>query len=159
MQGGATQAMPRSIVEERQRRRRPHAAGTRRAPGGCGRSLRCSSSPMRTGIASSSRLDLASQAPGARLMLILGRAPSVAGSGVAATISSSQVRRVCRLIHQTVRCAGPRNSSRSVMLSQHPALSCCRGRRSNQLAITNSIGFTHPRSTIIRLLGRNTRYD
>jgi hypothetical protein len=35
-QGGATQAMSLYIVEERQRRRCPRAAGTRRAHGGCG---------------------------------------------------------------------------------------------------------------------------
>ena len=46
MQGAATQAMPACIVEERQRRRCRRAAGTRRAHGGCGRALRCSSSAM-----------------------------------------------------------------------------------------------------------------
>jgi hypothetical protein len=76
MPGGATQAMSWYIVEERQRSRCPRAAGTRRAHGGCGRSRRCSSSTMYTDIASSSRLELASQAPCARPVLILGRAPS-----------------------------------------------------------------------------------
>src|SRR5262245_44241660 len=73
MQGAATQARP-DLVEERQRCRCRRAAGTRRAHGGCGRALRCSSSPM-SRIASSSRLDLASQAPCARPMLLLGQAP------------------------------------------------------------------------------------
>ncbi len=63
------------IVEERQRSRCPRAAGTRRAHGDCGRSLRCSSSTMCIDIASSSRLELASQAPCARPLLILGQAP------------------------------------------------------------------------------------
>jgi hypothetical protein len=36
MQGGATQAMSVYIVEERQRRRHPRVAGTRRAHGDCG---------------------------------------------------------------------------------------------------------------------------
>src|SRR5439155_9641455 len=62
------------IVEERQRRRCRRAAGTRRAHGGCGRARRCSSSAM-SRIASSSRLDLTSQAPCARPMLLLGQAP------------------------------------------------------------------------------------
>src|SRR5262249_12831802 len=56
-------------------RRCRRAAGTRRAHGGCGRALRCSSSTM-CRIASFSRLDLASQAPCARPMLLLGQAPS-----------------------------------------------------------------------------------
>ena len=72
MQGGATQAMSVYIVEERQHSRCPRAAGTRRAHGGCGRYLRCSSSTMCTDIASSSRLDLASQAPCARPLVLSG---------------------------------------------------------------------------------------
>src|SRR5688572_16190168 len=64
----------REYLREEQRRRCRRAAGTRRAHGGCGRALRCSSSAM-SRIASSSRLDLASQAPCARPMLLLGQAP------------------------------------------------------------------------------------
>lgn len=72
MQGGATQSM-RDIVEERQRSRCPCAAGTLWAHRGCGQSLRCSSSTM-SRIASSSRLDLASQALCARPIVLLPRA-------------------------------------------------------------------------------------
>jgi len=60
MQGGATQAMPVCIVEERQHSRCPRAAGTRKGTGpkgqplaDCGRSLRRSSSTMNIDIASS----------------------------------------------------------------------------------------------------------
>src|SRR5688572_1532980 len=73
MPGAATPARW-ALVQERQRRRCRHAAGTRRAHGGCGRARRCSSSAM-SRIASSSRLDLASQAPCARPMLLPGQAP------------------------------------------------------------------------------------
>src|SRR5438552_3245007 len=48
MQGAEAQAMSVHIVEPTQRSRRPPAAATRRAHGSCGRSLRCSSSTMRT---------------------------------------------------------------------------------------------------------------
>ena len=51
MLGGGPQAMSVCIVEGRQRRRWPRAAATRRAHGSCGRSLRCSSSTIHTGIA------------------------------------------------------------------------------------------------------------
>jgi len=50
MQGAAPQAMSLRIVEARQRSRWPRAAGTLRAHGDCGQSLRCSSSTMRPGI-------------------------------------------------------------------------------------------------------------
>jgi hypothetical protein len=82
MLGAGPQAMSMYIVEARQQRRCPRTvalaallAGTRRAHGCCGRSLRCSSSTMCLDIASSSRLELASQAPCARSLLILGQAP------------------------------------------------------------------------------------
>src|SRR5207245_517887 len=51
MLGAGPQAMAVYIVEGRQRRRCARAAATRRAHGSCGRSLRCSSSTMRTDIA------------------------------------------------------------------------------------------------------------
>src|SRR5207249_1101758 len=51
MLGGGPQAMSMCIVEGRQQRRWPRAAATRRAHGSCGRSLRCSSSTIHTGIA------------------------------------------------------------------------------------------------------------
>jgi len=50
MQGAAPQAMSLRIVEARQRSRWPRAAGTLRAHGDFGQSLRCSSSTMRPGI-------------------------------------------------------------------------------------------------------------
>ena len=53
------------IVEERERRRRAHAAATLRADGGCGRFLRCASSLDAHGIDSSPRLELDSQDPSA----------------------------------------------------------------------------------------------
>src|SRR5208337_3824918 len=81
MQGGATQAMSMYIVEERQRRRCPAAIETLWAHGDCGRSLRCSLSTMCIDIASSSRLELASQAPCARPLLILGQAPRTLARG------------------------------------------------------------------------------
>ena len=62
-----------SIGEEERQRKRGRPAATLRADGRCGRSLRCSSSPMRTGIDSSSLLDLASQAPSAKVIVITGR--------------------------------------------------------------------------------------
>jgi len=51
MQGAAPQAMSLRIVETRQRNGWPRAAGTLRAHGDCGQSLRCSSSTMRKDIA------------------------------------------------------------------------------------------------------------
>src|SRR6266571_4772711 len=51
MLGGGPQAMSMCIVEGRQQRRWPRAAATLRAHGSCGRSLRCSSSTIHTGIA------------------------------------------------------------------------------------------------------------
>jgi len=50
MQGTAPQVMFSCIIEARQRSRWPCAAGTLRAHGDCGQSLRCSSSTMRPGI-------------------------------------------------------------------------------------------------------------
>src|SRR5437773_4411240 len=50
-QGAAAKAMSVHIVEPPQRSRRPPAAATRRAHGSCGRSRRCSSSTIHTGIA------------------------------------------------------------------------------------------------------------
>ena len=52
--------------------------------GVAGRSPRCSSSTMCIGIASSSRLELAPQAPCARPLLILGRAPRLCTNARAA---------------------------------------------------------------------------
>jgi hypothetical protein len=66
--------------------RNPKGSGSAQRPSRMGiarRSLRCSSSTMGTGIASSSRLALAAQAPCARPLLILGQAPSVIASQIA----------------------------------------------------------------------------
>jgi len=75
MQGGAKQAMSRYIVEERRLASAPAPLEPKGRMGVARRSLRCSSSTMCTDIASSSRLELASQAPCARPLLILGQAP------------------------------------------------------------------------------------
>jgi len=56
MLGGATQAMPLCIVEERQQRRRPLAAAPLRACGPQARWLRCSLLTYRNGYARRSRL-------------------------------------------------------------------------------------------------------
>src|SRR5437773_1762926 len=73
MRGAATRRWG-SIVKEQQRNRRPHAARTRRAQGGCGLMRRCSSSAMAT-----HRFLLAPclrpQAPCARPLRFPGQAP------------------------------------------------------------------------------------
>jgi hypothetical protein len=75
------------------RDRVPGAADAPAAPESKGRmgvarrSLRCSSSTMCTDIASSSRLALAAQAPCARPLLILGRAPRDVRSAAPASFS------------------------------------------------------------------------
>ena len=51
MLGGEPQVMSMHIVEASQQRRWTRAAATRRAQGSCARSLRCSSSTVRTGNA------------------------------------------------------------------------------------------------------------
>ncbi len=67
-------AMPVRIGEEERQRNRCRPAATLRADGGCGRSLRRSSSPIPLGgINSSSLLDLASQAPSANVTVFMNR--------------------------------------------------------------------------------------
>jgi len=114
MRDGVTQAMSVYIVEERQRSICPRAAGTRRAHGGCGRSLRCSPSTMYNDIASSSRLDFAAQAPCARPLLMLGRAPKHP-----AEHQSSQLR--CEIPSFSWRHKGSRPPSR---LRRQPVQAC-----------------------------------
>ena len=71
MREATTKAMPLPIVEEERQSRRGRPAATRRADGVCGRSHRCSSSTMSTDIDSSSRLDLAPQAPSAYVAVFM----------------------------------------------------------------------------------------
>src|SRR5438552_3670364 len=89
MRGAATRRWG-SIVKEQQQNRRPHAARTRRAQGGCGLMRRCSSSAMAT-----HRFLLAPclrpQAPCARPLRFPGQAPRARsaprGRGAAAALA------------------------------------------------------------------------
>ena len=75
MQGAATKQIQQKYRRGVATPQTPRAAATLREHGGCGQMRRRSSLPMAPGIAASSLLACASQAPCSRPMPLLGRAP------------------------------------------------------------------------------------